>query len=347
MRRLPVYFVLDISESMVGEPIAHVQEGMRRIIQDLRNDPYALETVYVSVIAFAGKAACLSPLEELYKFYPPELPIGDGTSLGEALTFLMKDMDRSLQKTTMEAKGDWKPIIFLFTDGIPTDDPSKAIKTWNKKYRQHCNMVAVSIGDGADTYVLGQLTDSVLRLNETDSNSFTQFFKWVTASIKTSSMSVSDAADDGLKLAPTTGINLEKVDTREHVKVDENCIVLLGKCTKTKKLYLVKYGKPTDRHEAAASRQGEPYTLVGAYAIDAEKYETFSGKSRAAAKVNSDAMMGIPTCPCCGNQDGVIVCGACSKVSCCGDESVHVCPWCGNKGKIVSANSFDVARERG
>ena len=80
MRRLPVYFVVDVSESMVGEPIEQVQNGMRNIIQDLRNDPYALETVYVSVIAFAGKAKSLSPLTELYKFYPPIFPIGGGAA---------------------------------------------------------------------------------------------------------------------------------------------------------------------------------------------------------------------------------------------------------------------------
>ena len=55
MRRLPVYFLVDVSESMVGEPIRQVQDGMRMIVQELRTDPYALETAYISVIAFAGK----------------------------------------------------------------------------------------------------------------------------------------------------------------------------------------------------------------------------------------------------------------------------------------------------
>ena len=123
MRRLPVYFLIDVSESMVGEPIKQVQDGMRSIIQELRTDPYALETVFVSVIAFAGKARTLQPLTELYKFYPPVFPVGGGTSLGAALNFLMDDIDKSVVKTTLEQKGDWKPIIFLFTDGTPTDDP--------------------------------------------------------------------------------------------------------------------------------------------------------------------------------------------------------------------------------
>jgi hypothetical protein len=40
-------------------------------------------------------------------------------------------------------------------------------------------------------------------------------------------------------LAPTTGINLEKVDTSRPCVVDENYTVLLGKCSNTKKTYLV------------------------------------------------------------------------------------------------------------
>ena len=99
MRRLPIYFLVDVSESMVGEPIRQVQDGMRMIVQELRTDPYALETAFISVIAFAGKAKCISPLTELYKFYPPTFPIGGGTSLGAALNFLMDSMDKELVKT--------------------------------------------------------------------------------------------------------------------------------------------------------------------------------------------------------------------------------------------------------
>ncbi len=349
MRRLPIYFVLDVSESMVGEPVEQVQEGMRMIIQDLRNDPYALETVFVSVIAFAGKAHVLSPLEELYKFYPPDLPIGDGTSLGEALACLMNNMDKSIQKTTMEAKGDWKPIIFLFTDGVPTDDPFKAIEKWNDKYRKHCNLIAISIGDGADTSLLGKMTDNVLRLKDTDKNSFKEFFKWVTASIKTSSMSVSDYSDDDVKLAPTDGINLEKVDAREHFTVDENFVVLHGKCTNTGKSYLIKYGRGSRFQDDDAPSKGEPlFSLIGAYAINKESYEKFSGSSIVSETIKSDKMIGAPTCPCCGNQVGIIICGACNHISCWSGKGTFKCSWCGMQGEVgVSKEAIDMARERG
>ena len=352
MRRLPIYFVLDVSESMVGEPVQQVQEGMRMIIQDLRNDPYSLETVFVSVIAFAGKAHSLSPLEELYKFYPPDLPIGDGTSLGEALNFLMDDMDKSIQKTTVEVKEDWKPIIFLFTDGVPTDDPSRAIKKWNDAYRTQCSMIAVSIGNGADVHLLGQITEHVLRLNETDKDSFKKFFAWITASVKTSSLSVSNC-DDDVKLAPVDGINLEKIDLHKHVKVDENFIVLLGKCINTGKLYLVKYGKTKRMLNDSifydnTDTDHSSFRLIGAYVIDEKNYNKFSGSSYISETIKSDKIFGLPTCPCCGNQIGFVVCGICNRGSCYNSEKVHTCPWCGNQSEVIqSRDAFDLARERG
>lgn len=347
MRRLPVYFLIDVSESMVGEPIKQVQNGMRSIIQELRTDPYALETVFVSVIAFAGKARILQPLTELYKFYPPVFPVGGGTTLGTALNFLMDDIDKSVVKTTMEQKGDWKPIIFLFTDGNPTDDPTSAINRWNQKYRKSANLVAVSIGDNVNTQMLGKLSDNVLRLNNTDEMSFKAFFKWVTASIKTTSVSVSDDGVDEVKLAPTTGINLEKVDTSKPCKVDENFTVLVGKCSTTNKMYLVKYARHASPIPGLEDFKEEDFKLVGAYPIDGDAYESLSdGKSN--QSINTNSLIGQPTCPCCGNQFGVVVCD-CGNISCAAPGEESTCPWCGQKGYVgdIAEGGIDIKRGKG
>lgn len=347
MRRLPVYFLIDVSESMVGEPIKQVQNGMRSIIQELRTDPYALETVFVSVVAFAGKARTLQPLTELYKLYPPTFPVGGGTALGTALNYLMDDIDTSVVKTTLEQKGDWKPIIFLFTDGNPTDDPTAAIDRWNKKYRKGTNLVAVSIGDNVNTQMLGKLSENVLRLNGTDEMSFKAFFKWVTASIKTTSVSVSDEGVDEVKLASTSGINLEKVDTSKPCKVDENFTVLLGKCSTTKKMYLVKYVRHASPIPRLEDFKAEDFKLVGAYPIDGEAYESLSdGKSN--KSINTNSLIGQPTCPCCGNQFGVVVCN-CGNISCAAPEEVTTCPWCGKKGYVggIATGGIDICRGKG
>ena len=78
MRRLPIYFLLDVSESMLGENLYRLEEGMQRIIGELRTDPHALETAWVSVIAFAGKTREVVPLTELPSVHLPQLPVGGG-----------------------------------------------------------------------------------------------------------------------------------------------------------------------------------------------------------------------------------------------------------------------------
>lgn len=348
MRRLPIYFLVDVSESMVGDPIKQVEDGMRMIVQELRTDPYALETAYISVIAFAGKAKCVSPLTELYKFYPPIFPIGGGTSVGGVLEFLMDDMDKTLVKTTAEQKGDWKPIVFLFTDGNPTDNPSNAFMRWNNNYRGKANIVAISIGDNVNTQLLGQISDNVLRLNKTDEISFKAFFKWVTASIKATSVSVSDVGDDDVKLAPMAGINLEKVDASKPCVVDENFVVLLGRCSNTKNLYLVKYAKHLSDIEGLEDLniKGTDFKLVGAYPIDEETYnELCDGKSN--RNINTMSLRGVPTCPCCGNQLGVVVCD-CGNIMC-SDGHTTACPWCGMEGSLgeIAEGGMNITRGRG
>lgn len=56
LRRLPVYLLLDTSGSMHGEPIEAVKNGVQTLLTTLKQDPYALETAYVSVITFDSSA---------------------------------------------------------------------------------------------------------------------------------------------------------------------------------------------------------------------------------------------------------------------------------------------------
>ena len=59
-------------------------------------------------------------------------------------------------------------------------------------------------------------------------------------------------------------------------------------------------------------------------------------------------MRGVPTCPCCGNQLGVVVC-ECGNIMCVGDDFQSRCPWCGIEGTLSSTDEggIDVNRGRG
>jgi uncharacterized protein YegL len=60
-RRLPVYILIDCSESMVGEAIEGANAGMRQLLLDLHSDPHALETVWSSLSPRPRPRFCPSP----------------------------------------------------------------------------------------------------------------------------------------------------------------------------------------------------------------------------------------------------------------------------------------------
>ncbi|MCM0664582.1 TerY-C metal binding domain-containing protein [Flavobacterium tyrosinilyticum] len=350
MRRLPIYFLIDISESMVGEPIQQVEEGLATIIQALKTDPHALETVYVSIIVFAGQPKTLVPLQEIVSFYPPRFPIGSGTSLSKGLGHLMFELRNNIVKTTYEVKGDWKPIVFLFTDGVPTDDTQAAINEWKNNWQRTANLIAVSFGNETDTKLLGQLTENVLHFKNTNVQSYKEFFKWVTDSIKTSSISVENNSS-GFELAKLDGETLSKIDlTKEEPNkqyVDDNYVVLSGKCQNTKRPYLMKYRKNiAPSIYAGIELASKNYKLVGAYQVDNNYFE-LADTSNFNTKVNTEELFGAPTCPCCGNQIAFAVC-VCEKIHCIGDEQISTCPWCNNQGSYgYGEGGFDVNRTQG
>jgi uncharacterized protein YegL len=350
MRRLPIYFLIDISESMVGEQIQQVEEGMATIIKSIKTDPHAIETVWVSIIVFAGQAKTIVPLQEIVSFYPPKFPIGGGTSLSNGLGQLMFELRKNTVKTTFEVKGDWKPIVFLFTDGVPTDDSKTAIAEWKQNWQRTANMVAISFGDETNTQLLGELTENVLMFKNSTQEDYNKFFKWVTDSIKTSSVSIENN-QSGFELAKLDGDTISKIDltknTRPNQFVDNNFVVLAAKCQNTKRPYLIKYRKVMSSSGFSdLGLQTRSYRLVGGFQVDNTYFE-LSEENSGTFSVNSDELQGAPSCPCCGNQFGLAMC-QCQKIHCIGNEEVSTCPWCGSQGTYGSGGGgFDVNRTQG
>jgi uncharacterized protein YegL len=339
MRRLPVYLLLDCSESMAGPAIEAVQRGVQTLVNELRGNPQALETAYLSVITFARKTKQVVPLTELIQFQMPNLSVRTGTSLGAALQLLLDCLKRDIVKTTPTTKGDYKPLVFLLTDGQPTDDwepAADAVRAANNP--RIANIYAIGCGPDVDTDVLRRVTDIVLTMQNVNPESFRKFFVWLSASVQSASTRLNaPGAEAGIEMPPLpkeVAVAPPKSSFREDPRPRQ--MFLHATCSKTKRPYLMRFAlRPYDgRYEAIASHPLE---------------ELEKGDADLLPPIQASMLDGCPACPHCGNPIAS-VCGPCGAIFCASPERGKgpvTCPCCKNELVAGESGDFDIQRSVG
>jgi uncharacterized protein YegL len=168
---------------MSGEPIEATRRGIKALLADLRGDPLALESAYLSVITFSSSAHQVCPLTKLRSFQEPDLDASGSSSLGEALTLLEQCLDKEVRKATPTQEGDFRPLVYLMTNGQPTDNWQSAAD--RVKQKKICTIIACAAGPGADSSMLKRITESVVELSNL-----------VSRPIKTTSQNVAQQTTD-------------------------------------------------------------------------------------------------------------------------------------------------------
>jgi uncharacterized protein YegL len=177
---------------MRGERIEAVKNGLQVLVSKLRQDPFALESVWISIITFDREVKQLLPLTALESLQLPEIttPESGPTNMGAALELLCTKLDNEVTKGNDTQKGDWRPLLFLMTDGKPSDLAAFREVVPKIKSKNLAALVACAAGAEAQDSFLKELTDTVVHLDTADSSTLMSFFKWVSASIGTGNKSV-------------------------------------------------------------------------------------------------------------------------------------------------------------
>lgn len=204
MRRLPVYLLIDTSGSMNGEPIESVRVGLDAMVDSLRSDPFALESAALSIITFDREAKVVLPLTMVDELQLPNIttPESGPTMTGAALNLLCKQVDSEVVQSTPNRKGDWMPLLFIMTDGKPSDIMDYKLAIPEVKKRNFSVIVGCAAGMKAKVEPLKELTDNVYTLDTMDSSSFKQFFQWVSQSVQEGNKSIGSVEDVELPPPP-------------------------------------------------------------------------------------------------------------------------------------------------
>ena len=192
-QRTPLVLVLDCSGSMAGESISQLNEGMRVLEQELKDDAIAAKRVRVLVIRFGGldTAEVVGDWRDVMDFLPETLSAMGTTPTGQAVDLALAKIEEEKANFKQAGIAYTRPWLFLMSDGQPTDDYQGAAERCRQA--EQANKVAVfpiAVGGGAHVDVMGQFSNKgAAAVKRLDGLKFKELFMWLSASMKVVSQS--------------------------------------------------------------------------------------------------------------------------------------------------------------
>jgi uncharacterized protein YegL len=163
-KAMTLFFVVDASGSMDGSKIGAVNAAIENVIPDLKeiSEGNADAQSKVAALEFSSGARWITangPVE-VDQFYWNYMDAGGVTDLGAACKALNEKL--SAKAFMREATGSYAPVIFLMSDGDPTDDWQSGLNILKQNNWFKVGLkAAIAIGDEANKEVLKAFTGSM------------------------------------------------------------------------------------------------------------------------------------------------------------------------------------------
>ncbi|MCC6794425.1 MAG: hypothetical protein IT366_04845 [Candidatus Hydrogenedentes bacterium] len=182
MRRLPVYIVLEYSDSMSAMTLDALYEGLRRFVAQLRSDPEMIEMIWLSVIVYGTNASVAIPLSDVFSIRIPNFQSSKGASLGEALEVLVTQTRAETIQRDVSSQGDWGPLIAVIAKTGPTDKWLDHASNLKAKFGK-VPVIGCAVAGTAAVNVLSSFCHYVIEY-EDDLDATVSLFQWLAAATK-------------------------------------------------------------------------------------------------------------------------------------------------------------------
>jgi uncharacterized protein YegL len=172
---------------MAGTRIAQLNEALQTYRNELLADSLAAQRVEVAIVTFGGQVETVCPFVTVDRFQPPTLKVHGNTPMGAAVVQGIDMLAQRKQFYKQQGLHYFRPWLFLFTDGGPTDDWHEARDLVQRGEADKAfAFFAVGV-EGAKFDILRQVAvRAPLCLKE---NRFREMFLWLSQSQKTVSRS--------------------------------------------------------------------------------------------------------------------------------------------------------------
>ncbi|HRR76768.1 MAG TPA: VWA domain-containing protein [Ruminococcus sp.] len=159
-KSLVIFFLIDTSGSMKGKKMGELNTVMEELIPEIRRVGEADTEVKVAVLTFSTEVRWMYstpiPIED---FEWARLRASGVTSMGAAFKELNQRMSRNSFLNSPSLS--FAPVIFLMTDGYPSDDYKEGLKELqNNSWYKFGLKAALGIGQEANDNILAEFTGS-------------------------------------------------------------------------------------------------------------------------------------------------------------------------------------------
>ena len=210
--RCPVAFILDVSGSMFGEPIAELNKALPGLFQDLLTSDLTAARVEPCLITCGGEAKLLHPFAPLrtLESFQPNLQADGETPLGGAINLALQEIKARQAEYRAKFLPSYVPAVVILTDGKPTDyewgQASAQLGQLAKQEGKGWTVIVIAIGRHADVETLKLVTSPSLPPLRLQGLKFSELFAWLSQSLRIGTSRAPSALNSsGVVLPPASG----------------------------------------------------------------------------------------------------------------------------------------------